>query len=198
MYRTMLTSPVFGLRREIDRLFEDTFANGGERTGWVPAVNIRETADGFEFDMELAGLKAEDVELTCDNGVLTIRGERREERKEGDEGRYHLVERRYGEFTRSFQLPQGVDDEAIQADFDHGLLKVVVPKAEIPQPRRIRIQGSKQQGNREAQSAIRGPGTSESNGAGSKEMGNAKDGANAKEPANAKPRQREMAGAGSR
>ena len=191
MYRTMLTSPVFGLRREIDRLFEDTFANGGERAGWVPAVNIRETAKGFEFDMELAGFKPEDVELTCDNGVLTIRGERREERKEGEEARYHLIERRYGEFTRSFQLPQGVNDEAIQADFDHGLLKVVVPKAEIPQPRRIEIQG-KQQGSRETQSAIRGPGSSEGNGSGMKDNGGAK------ESANGKTRQREMAGAGSR
>ena len=186
MYRTMLTSPVFGLRREIDRLFEDTFANGGERSAWMPAVNIRENANGFEFDIELAGFKPEDVELTCDNGVLTVHGERREERKEGDESRYHLVERRYGEFTRSFQLPQGVKDDAIEADFEHGLLKVRVPKAEIPQPRRIDIQAGKQQGRQESQSAIRGPGSSEGSGSQSKENGSGKS------------RQREMAGAGSR
>src|SRR5687768_10338797 len=142
MYRSMLTSPVFGLRREIDRLFEDTFANGGDRSAWTPAVNIKETAQGFSFDIELAGFKPEDVELTCDNSVLTIRGQRTEERKEGDEGRYHLVERRYGEFTRSFQLPQNVNDEAIEAEFENGLLRVRVPKAEIPQPRKIEIQRS--------------------------------------------------------
>ena len=186
MYRTMLTSPVFGLRREIDRLFEDTFANGGDRSAWMPAVNIRETANGFEFDIELAGFKPADVELTCDSGVLTIRGERREERKEGDESRYHLVERRYGEFTRSFQLPQGVNDEAIEAEFDHGLLKVRVPKAEIPQPRRIDIQAGKQQSRQESQGAIRGPGSSEGNGSAAKENGSGK------------ARQREMAGSGSR
>ena len=186
MYRTMLTSPVFGLRREIDRLFEDTFANGGDRTAWNPAVNIRETANGFEFEMELAGFKPEEVELTCDNGVLTIRGEHREERKEGEEGRYHLVERRQGEFTRSFQLPQGVNDEAIQAGFEHGLLRVRVPKAEIPKPRRIEIAGDRQQGRQESQTAIRGPGTSEANGSSSKEN------------AASKSRPREMAGSGSR
>ena len=189
MYRTMLTSPVFGLRREIDRLFEDTFANGGARSDWIPAVNIRETDKGFDFEMELAGFKPEEVELTCDNSVLTIRGEHREERKEGDEGRYHLVERRHGQFTRSFQLPQGVNDEQIEAEFENGLLRVRVPKAEIPQPRRIEIQGGRQQGRQERQGTIRGPG---SEGNGSREDGNSK------ENAGAKPRQREMAGSGSR
>jgi HSP20 family protein len=71
-----------------------------------------------------------------------IRGERMDERKEGDEGRYHLVERSYGSFSRSFQLPQGVDDESIDAHFENGLLRVRVPKAAIPQPRRISIQGA--------------------------------------------------------
>ena len=186
MYRTMLTAPVFGLRREIDRLFEDTFANGGDRSGWVPPVNIRETADGFHFDIELAGFKPEDVELTCDNGVLTVRGQRREERKEGEEARYHLVERRYGEFTRSFQMPQGVNDEAIQAEFDNGLLRVKVPKAEIPSPRRIEIQGGAQ-ARREGQGSIRGGATAEGNGSGSKESGSGKS-----------QKRGEMAGSGSR
>ena len=184
MYRTMLASPVFGLRREIDRLFEDTFANGGERSAWVPAVNIRETEKGFDFEVELAGFKPEEVEITCDNNVLTVRGEHREERKEGEEGRYHLVERRYGEFTRSFQLPQGVNDEQIEANFDNGLLRVRVPKAEIPKPRRIEIAGGKQQGRQETQ-AIRGPGASEGSASATKENGGTK------------ARQREMAGSGS-
>ena len=142
MYRTSLTAPIFGLRREIDRLFEDTFQNGGDRAGWVPTVNIRETANEFAFEVELAGLRPEEVEVTCDNGVLMIRGERMDERKEGDEGRYHLVERSYGSFSRSFQLPQGVDDESIEAHFENGLLRVRVPKAAIPQPRRIDIRGA--------------------------------------------------------
>ena len=149
MYRTTLTAPIFGLRREIDRLFEDTFQNGGDRNAWMPSVNIRETANEFAFEVELAGLKPEHVEVTCDNGVLMIRGERQEERKEGEEGRYHLVERSYGSFSRSFQLPQGVDDDRIEASFENGLLRVHVPKAAIPQPRKIDIRGG--QAGRERQ-----------------------------------------------
>jgi HSP20 family protein len=142
-YRTSLTSPVFGLRREIDRLFEDTFAGNGAQ-GWTPSVNIRESADALAFEVELPGLKSEQVEVTCDNGVLTIRGERRDERKEGEEGRYHLIERSYGSFSRSFQLPQNVDEDQIQASFEDGMLMVRVPKGAIPQPRRIEIQGRRQ------------------------------------------------------
>jgi HSP20 family protein len=155
MYRTSLTAPIFGLRREIDRLFEDTFQNSGERTGWMPAVNIRETASEFGFDVELPGLKPEQVEITCDNGVLVVRGEHQEERKEGDEGRYHLVERRYGSFSRSFQLPQGVDEDQIEAQFDNGLLHIRVPKAAIPQPRRIEI-GNARKAQRDGQAQISG------------------------------------------
>ena len=149
MYRTSLTAPIFGLRREIDRLFEDTFQNGGDRNAWLPSVNIRETGNEFAFEVELAGLKPEQVEITCDNGVLMIRGERQEERKEGEEGRYHLVERSYGSFSRSFQLPQGVDEDRIEASFENGLLRVHVPKAAIPQPRRIDIRGAQSGSHRQ-------------------------------------------------
>ena len=143
MYRTSLTAPMFGLRREIDRLFEDTFQNaGGDRSGWVPSVNVRETKDGYHFDFELPGMSPEQVEVTCDNGILLVRGERTEERKEGEEGRYQVLERSYGSFSRSFQLPQGIDEDSIEANFENGLLRLRVPKAAIPQPRRIEIQGS--------------------------------------------------------
>ncbi len=161
LYRTSLTTPIFGLRREIDRLFEDTFQNA-DRAGWAPTVNIRETTNEFAFDVELPGLKPEQVEITCDNGVLMIRGERQEERKEGEEGRYHLVERSYGSFSRSFQLPQNVNEEEIQAEFDSGLLHVRVPKAEVPQPRRIEIQGAR--GGERTPAQISGQSRREPNG----------------------------------
>src|SRR5688500_6708084 len=167
MYRTTLTAPIFGLRREIDRLFEDTFQNGGERAGWTPTVNIRETASEFGFEVELAGLKPEQVEITCDNGVLMIRGERTEVRKEGEEGRYHLVERSYGSFSRSFQLPQGVNEDDIEANFDNGLLRVRVPKAALPQPRKIEIRGGNQQRDAQVGGSARrevGGGSSRKNG----------------------------------
>lgn len=141
MYRTT-SSPVFSLRREIDRLFDDTFGGEGTtpRRGWLPAADVRETADGFTFELELPGVSPDQVELTADNGVLTVRGEKPPRtRKETDEGRHHFVERSYGTFVRAFQLPQGVNEEQIDAQFAHGVLTVHVPKAERPKPRRIRI-----------------------------------------------------------
>jgi HSP20 family protein len=139
-------APIFGLRREIDRLFEDTFARDGN--SWTPAVDIKETGSEIRLELELPGLKPEDVEITAENGVLTIRGEKRVERKEGDENRYQVIERTYGTFMRTFQLPQGVDEEQIKADFDNGVLTLHIPKAALPQPKRIEISatGQKQQG----------------------------------------------------
>lgn len=138
LYRSTL-APVFGLRREIDRLFDDMYGNVSPRTGWTPAVDVREDEKELTILAELPGLRMEDVEVTCDNGVLTIRGEKSEERKEGDDRRYHLVERTYGSFTRSFQLPQGVDESKIEGSFENGILTVRIPKAALPQPKRINI-----------------------------------------------------------
>ena len=140
LYRTTLSAPVFGLRREIDRLFEDTFGRGDGMTAWSPAVDIRETEKELNLEIELPGINPNDVELTAENGVLTIRGEKRSERKEGDdESRYHIVERSYGTFMRSFQLPQGLDGSKIQASYTNGILSVHIPKAALPQPHRIQI-----------------------------------------------------------
>jgi len=142
VYRGSLTGPVFGLRREIDRLFEDTFGGDTRRTGWVPAVDIREDNKEIALEIELPGIKPSDVEVTAENGVLTIRGEKQSTSTEGSEGRYHVVERSYGSFTRSFQLPTGVDDQRIEADFVDGVLIVRIPKAALAQPRRIEIRNS--------------------------------------------------------
>lgn len=142
LYRNVGLSP-FSLRREIDRLFEDTFGGGRAASGWQPAVDVREDAKELCLDVELPGISPEQIDITVENGVLTLRGEKRDERREADEdGRYHLVERSYGSFTRSFQLPQGLDDEQIAADFDNGVLRVRIPKAALAQPRRIQIAGA--------------------------------------------------------
>lgn len=140
--RSFGMSPVFGLRREIDRLFDDAFAGRGGGANWQPAVDIQETSKELRLDLELPGIREEDVEIEVENGVLSVRGQKSAERKEeGEDGRYHLVERSYGTFFRSFQLPQGVDDQQIQADFDKGVLRISIPKAALPQPRRIQIGG---------------------------------------------------------
>lgn len=134
------TFPITSLRREIDRLFEDA---GGATSGgrWMPAADVREDDNSIAIDIELAGIDPDDVDVSVENGMLTISGEKRTESKEGKEGQYHLVERRYGSFMRSFKLPEGVDESKITADFDHGLLTVEIPKTALPQPRRIQISG---------------------------------------------------------
>ncbi|MDQ6870402.1 MAG: Hsp20/alpha crystallin family protein [Gemmatimonadota bacterium] len=142
LYSMTTSAPIFGLRREIDRLFEDTFARDGNN--WTPPVDIKESENDIRIDLELPGLKPEDVEITAENALLSIRGEKRSERKEGEEGRYHVIERNYGSFMRSFTLPQGVDENQIQAEFNDGVLSVRIPKAALPQPKRIQIGGNQE------------------------------------------------------
>ena len=137
LYRTMTAAPIFGLRREIDRLFDDTFTRDG--MAWTPAVDIKETESELRVEMELAGLSPEQVEITAENGILTVRGEKSTVKKEGKDERFHLTERTYGSFSRTFQLPQGVDESKIAADFENGVLFIRVPKAALPQPRKIQI-----------------------------------------------------------
>lgn len=143
LYRTTGTQPIFAIRREIDRLFDDTFGGApAGRGSWVPAVDVREDAGAYRFDLELPGVDPDAVEVTADQGVLTVRGEKPQRREdEGDDGRMHVTERTFGSFARAFQLPQGVDYDAISAEFDRGLLSIRVPKRSRPEPRRIRVQG---------------------------------------------------------
>lgn len=137
---TTPTTPVFGLRREIDRLFEDAFRLGNAGRGdWSPAVEVRELDQELLFAIEIPGVATSNLEVTTENGVLTVRGERTEERMDGDEGRYHLAERSYGSFIRRFQLPPGVKNEDIKADVESGVLNVHVRKADLPEPKQIHI-----------------------------------------------------------
>ncbi|MEO5904232.1 MAG: Hsp20/alpha crystallin family protein [Gemmatimonadaceae bacterium] len=130
IYRTSLSALVFGLRREIDRLFEDTFSRGDGVNSWSAAVDVSETDKELRLDLEIPGIKPEDVDITAENSVLTVRGEKRGENKEGDDhNRDHLVERSYGSFARSFQLPEGLDDSKIEADMDR--LVSMLPNSEI-------------------------------------------------------------------
>ena len=142
LYRMTTSSPIFGLRREIDRLFDDTFARDGNT--FTPAVDIKENESEIRLELELAGMKPEDVEIIAENGVLTVRGEKRSERKEGDESRYQVIERTYGTFMRTFQLPQGIDADQIKAEFDNGVLTLHIPKSALPQPKRIEIGAGQQ------------------------------------------------------
>jgi HSP20 family protein len=110
----------------------------GSRFDWSPRVDVRETKDDFQIDAEIPGIKREEVEINVDNHVLTIQGETKREKKEEDE-EYHRVERYYGSFSRSFSLPENVDEEKIEASFKDGLLTLTVPKTEKAKPKKIEV-----------------------------------------------------------
>jgi len=129
----------------IDRLFNEFMGRSlrqfDEETaalGWTPAVNILEKIDGIVITADLPGLKAEDVEVTVDNGVLTIKGERTlEEAAEGEN--YHRVERTYGSFERSFSIPSSVDPGKVEARFVNGEMTITLPKREESKPRSVKV-----------------------------------------------------------
>ena len=133
-----LWDEMFNIRSEFDRLLGRTDTQVG--AGWCPVVDVHETEDALILQAELPGLKADDVSLSVENGVLTISGEKKQQFEEGKEGtEYHLVERRYGHFERRFTLPRSVDSERVVADFSDGILRITLTKAETAKPRRIEI-----------------------------------------------------------
>ena len=133
------------LQDEVNRLFTTNFPrafgdDGLARGAWTPSVDIFENKDEIVLEAELPGMNREDFELTIENNVLTLRGERRfEKRDEADN--YHRVERSYGSFTRSFTLPQTVSPENASAEYKNGVLRVVLHKREEVKARRIEVAG---------------------------------------------------------
>lgn len=139
VYRTTL-APIVSLRREMDRLFDDAFGRATPSpASWTPVVDVRETKDAWLFELEIPGVNPEHVEVTADQRVLTIRGEKQTQRTDGDEQRWVSLERVTGSFERSFRLPSGVREDGIEARYEHGLLTITVPKSEKAQPRRISV-----------------------------------------------------------
>ena len=133
------------LQEEVNRLFSGnlsrSFADEGiARGAWMPSVDIYENKDQIVLEAELPGMNREDFELTVENNVLTLRGERRFEKKDETDN-YHRVERAYGTFTRSFTLPQTVSGDGASAEYKNGVLRVVLKKREEVKARRIQIGG---------------------------------------------------------
>ncbi|MGC2410981.1 MAG: Hsp20/alpha crystallin family protein [Methyloceanibacter sp.] len=138
--------PLANLRREIDRLFDDLHWGGWRRpiartlfdvepfwrgsTGWggVPAVDMAEKDKEYEITAELPGMDEKNIDVKFADGVLTIKGEKKEEKEEKNKD-YYLSERRYGSFQRSFQVPESVDGDKIEAKFVNGVLTVRLPKS---------------------------------------------------------------------
>ena len=136
------------LQEEVNRLFSNnqtpTFGDEGiGRGAWNPNVDIYENKDQIVLEAELPGMNREDFDLTVENNVITLRGERRFEKKD-DADNYHRVERAYGSFTRSFTLPQTVSGEGATAEYRNGVLRVTLPKREETKARRIEITGERE------------------------------------------------------
>lgn len=132
------------LRGEMDEWFDSFFRRRGRTTNglvWAPPVNVREDEDALYVEAELPGLTRDEIQLSVENGVLTITGEKREERTEGKtEGEVHLFERRYGRFERRLTLPTNVDADKIRARYENGVLIVTLRKTEEAKPRQIQIE----------------------------------------------------------
>lgn len=126
------------LQDEVGRLFDDRVFRGSESVGWTPACDIFEDAEAVTLRFELAGVEPKDVDVRFENGVLTVKGERKLEQEEKREN-YHRVERSYGTFTRSFSLPGSLDAEKIKAETKHGVLAITLPKKPEAKPRAIQV-----------------------------------------------------------
>ncbi len=132
---------LWDIRRDMDRIF-DTLSVPSDAVSTLPA-EVLETDSDVRFMIEIPGMKPEAIELTVENNVLTVSGEKRWQKEEGkSEGDYHLLERRYGKFSRSFTLPQRVNASAIDAMYEQGVLTISLPKAEEAKPRRIEVRSS--------------------------------------------------------
>jgi HSP20 family protein len=130
------------MEERMERLFGDLFprwAGPAEVAPWEPAIEVYENDKEFVLKAELPEIPEKDVRVSIDGGVLTISGERKEER-EIKKDKYYRSERFYGNFTRSFTLPPSVDADGIKATFKDGVMKLTMPKKEISKPKEIKIE----------------------------------------------------------
>lgn len=119
------------LKQEMDRLFDRVFEPRWDEfraTGdWAPSLDLSETKDALVLKMEVPGMDAKDIQVSLQENLLTVKGEKKQENEEKDE-QHHVMERSYGAFTRSVRLPVGVDGSKVNANFKDGLLVVILPK----------------------------------------------------------------------
>ncbi|PJA96706.1 MAG: heat-shock protein [Ignavibacteriales bacterium CG_4_9_14_3_um_filter_34_10] len=140
---------LFEVEKQFSRMFSDFekrfgFKNGfepeseSENAVWSPLTDIYEDNDNFKLKLDLPGIAKDEVKITFSNNQISISGERKQE-PESENHKYHRVERSYGKFYRSFDLPKEVDQEKISADFKNGQLTVNIPKLELAKPRQIEV-----------------------------------------------------------
>ena len=127
------------LQRQLDRALGEVA--DGATVSWIPHVDVHEEAERFIVTADLPGVEGKNIEVTADEGVLTISGQRGSEKKTAGEG-YERVERASGSFLRRFTLPESADAEAIKATHVNGVLELSIPKRPQAQPRRIEVQAA--------------------------------------------------------
>jgi HSP20 family protein len=131
------------MRKEMDHLWNSFFESGLRRRTeggmeWIPSLDVSETKNELVVKAEVPGLDPKDIDISLSDGLLTIRGEKKQE-KEEKEANYHLVERSYGSFTRSVQLPKEIQSEKISASYKNGILKITLPKSEEAKKKEVKI-----------------------------------------------------------
>jgi HSP20 family protein len=139
-------NPFTTLQREIDRVFDDftqgwPTLGGLAKTDLLPSMDVTETDKEIEITAELPGLEEKDVQINVADNVLMIRGEKKAEKEEKDKD-YRLVERTYGSFSRTLELPAGIDPDTIKASIAKGVLKVTVPKPEPAEMKKIEVKAA--------------------------------------------------------
>ena len=174
------SDPFSLLQREVNRAFDEVFRGfpaigrgAAGLGGFAPQLDVRETEQGLEVSAELPGMSEQDIELRLDGDLLTLAGEKKDERTQ-DQGGLHLTERSFGRFQRSFRLPYQPSPEQVQARFDKGVLRVALPRPQQQQQGGGRIQvqagggssGAGQQQGGDGQSASQAPAASNDAAAG--------------------------------
>jgi len=128
------------IARRVAREMRDTYSDFDEHTtSWRPMLDVSESMDSYNVKIDLAGVKPEEVSIEVNDDVLTVSGERKEE-KVSDDQDTHLQEIAYGKFARSLRLPMPIYSENVKAKFDGGILKITLPKSEKSKPKRIEIE----------------------------------------------------------
>jgi HSP20 family protein len=134
---------IASLQNELNRALS-AFREGERVESWVPAVDVYETDNEIVYAFDLPGIAEDKISIELENNSLTVSGER-ERSEEISEDRYYRYERRFGTFSRTVGVPQGVSEDQINADYRNGVLEVRIAKPEEPKPRRIQIGGGQQQ-----------------------------------------------------
>ena len=134
------------LSERLNRAFGGRMRANGEKeplivADWMPPVDIQETETEYLVNAELPDVRKEDVKVTVENGVLTVQGERKQEKEEKGK-RFHRIERSYGTFLRTFTVPSDAEENKVAADFKEGILRVHLPKTEKPRPRAVEVKVS--------------------------------------------------------